>query len=355
MIKSAVDVYLGTEKMSIDRSEFETSEDLMKRFEESDHVVSDEIEQNVIENNGMDNISIKVNCSDKEPFYFAATANGQEFRSNRHRMQSLSQFVTKNLKNVGYNNNNINFLGVTGLRKNFAIDVNKAPIDINQVILLNILMSNTDRTRLKSYSNAGIQREKFGANIFQTGVDAESVKYFLEKTNKAYALFNDREMHNKDNFPVNLTPLDDPLEFLKKQCPEPFKMKKCPFVGCGKEFKYLPMLREHIRNECQGSDKYIDTDGKEKKCKIGAKQELCTAIYNPKKFLYTICSTSYISSDTHRKHYHVYHPSIVYNDIIKDQSQTYKCPVAFCEKWSRTINEVSLAIIKIVLKKRNRL
>ena len=47
------------------------------------------------------------------------------------------------MKSVGYKSNIDSQLGVTGLRKAFANDVNKAHI-VDQVALLNALMSNTE-------------------------------------------------------------------------------------------------------------------------------------------------------------------------------------------------------------------
>ena len=97
-----------------------------------------------------------------------------------------------------------------------------------------------------------MQRNKFRASIFNTGVKADS------------ALFFTTNMHNKESYLVDLidlAPLGNLLDFFKRECSEVFTMKKCLFVGCDKEYKHRSMLRKHCRKECT-LDKPLNIDGK---------------------------------------------------------------------------------------------
>ena len=111
-----------------------------------------------------------------------------------------------------------------GLRKAFSDDMNDSPIAANQSHLLNAMMSNTEAMRLRFYNNADATRQTHGANIFSSGVFQDSVVCFNDMSNRT-PLYDDLDMCDKKNFPVKLSPIGDPLNFLEKQTAAPFKMK----------------------------------------------------------------------------------------------------------------------------------
>ena len=75
-------------------------------------------------------------------------------------------------------------------------------------------MNNANKMRLQNYINATVQRSKFRATMLNTSSKVDRLKHFLEKIDN-YALFNDLEMHDANDYLVDINLLRDPLDFLK--------------------------------------------------------------------------------------------------------------------------------------------
>ena len=149
-------------------------------------------------------------------------------------------------------------------------------------------------------------------------------------------------MNDKYVFPVDLTPLGNPLKFLKKQCQGPFKMKNFPFIRCNADHKCLPMLREHCRLEFQ-HDACEDSKGPVRKIskKFSFKQNLCTNVCQLEKHACKTCDIVFTDKDSLRDYHHQHHSIVNYNDSVNDPGSKHKCTVPYCGEWIKN-NEISI-------------
>ena len=133
--------------------------------------------------------------ADKEPCYLGIAGDGKNFKDERTRL-NVNDFVSARLSKIGCRSSRSHRIGLTGGRKYFINDVNNAPIEVNSEHLLNCILSNTAETRKNHYQHTFATREEYGANIFATGVDPESVKHFNEKKT-IKSMYDYHEMYDK--------------------------------------------------------------------------------------------------------------------------------------------------------------
>lgn len=316
MIKNGVDVYLGKEALNIDRLKFETFDDTLAQLKNAIKLAKNEV-KNLNHCEGVKQDLSGINhlsrTGNKEPYYLAIASDGKNFKDDRSRL-NIDVFISSRLSKIGYRSSNTHKIGLTGTRKHYTNDVNNASIEVNSSHLLDCFLSNTAETRLNHYQNTFATREEYGANIFATGVDPESVKHFNEKKN-IKSMFDYHEMYDKTRQPVDLTPLCDPIDFIIKQTSETFQMKACPF--CSKEYKYMQMLFDHV----QKCDKTTLT-AQQRRLQVNKMHVRRTGNQQCK-----VCTYCVRFKNKMNDHYEIYHPFFNYD---YNPAAIYECPKEHC-------------------------
>ena len=218
MIKNQINVCAGKETANIDAAEFETFGDFVRAFNES-AVKSKNAINNLDriegEKHAFTMIESLRNSTDKEPCYLAISADGTTCKDNRAPLDKGANLM-RTLSKIGFSSTRQKMIGITGNRKQFMNDVHDAPkLDINSEHLLNCIMSNTHEVRNKHCQATHATRQQCGGNIMSKGVDPETIECFCKNDN-VKSIFDDPDLHDKAQFPVDLTPLGDPMEFISK-------------------------------------------------------------------------------------------------------------------------------------------
>ena len=76
--------------------------------------------------------------------------DSNNFLNGRNCLGNVEHFFHISHKSLGYKTSSTNYSCTTDLYKVYGNNVNKAPFEVDQIILLNILMSNTEQICLKN-------------------------------------------------------------------------------------------------------------------------------------------------------------------------------------------------------------